>query len=206
MSGLNEKDIFPKKQDYTYTCGQICVSFTYDGIVKLNGLVLGKEAPERSILSRRNQTARLIIRALQRQNAEADRTEPAGFGRMSDYELFDTKSIQMDSPRLKEIKSYDIQTHYAKDCEEPWMAIPMKAARIKAGGYLEGVENDIASVTASAGVLLEDAGLVFFGLSQREVEDEALYFCRLHNTQESWGDEFYEECEKSGFDPLDEGR
>jgi hypothetical protein len=97
--------------------------------------------------------------------------------------LFDLSIGQMDSPRLKLIKEHDIQTHHAPHCEEPWMAIPMHAARRKAKAYLEGDENDIASVTASAGILLEDAGLVFMGETKRDVEDAAIAFICRSNDQ-----------------------
>lgn len=88
--------------------------------------------------------------------------------------LFDLDSVAQDSPRLQQLKAHDIQTHHAPHCNEPWLAIPMKEAKRIAGDYLEGDEGSIASVTASAGALLDDAGLTFFGHSQREVEDAAL--------------------------------
>ena len=88
--------------------------------------------------------------------------------------LFDMDEVKMDSPRLIQLKQHDIQTHHAPHCEEPWMAIPMIKAKEIAKAYLDGDEDDIASMTASAGRLLEDAGLVFYGHSQRDVEDAAL--------------------------------
>ena len=107
-----------------------------------------------------------------------ERSEKTATDPVASTALFDLGSVRMDSPRLKEIKRYGIQTHHAPHCEEPWMAIPMIAAKEKAEAYLEGDEDDIASVTASAGILLDDAGMVFMGQSKREVEDAALEFCR----------------------------
>ena len=95
-----------------------------------------------------------------------------------DNALFDLDSVKMDSPRLVAIKEHDIQTHHAPHCEDPWMAIPMGIAREEFKDY-EDEENkftDCASITASVGILLEEAGMLFTGYSQREVEDAALAF------------------------------
>lgn len=92
--------------------------------------------------------------------------------------LFDLRTVQGDSPRLTELKRYGIRTHHAPHCEEPWMAIPMIAAREKAGPYLESDANGIVSMTASAGALLEDCGMIFTGQSRSEVEEAALAFSR----------------------------
>ena len=60
------------------------------------------------------------------------------------------------------------------------MAIPMTLAKERAKAYLKGDEDSIASITASAGILLEDAGLIFYGTCQTEVEDAAILFCKAN--------------------------
>lgn len=97
---------------------------------------------------------------------------------MSD-ELFDPATVAVDSPRLVAIKAHGIQTHHAQHMEEPWMAIPMKAARERLKGYISEDEpfKTVADITASFGRVLEDAGMIFFGMSEREVQDAALAWC-----------------------------
>ena len=94
-------------------------------------------------------------------------------------ELFDIDTVLQDSPRLAAIKAADIQTHHAPHMDEdPWLAIPMNAARERLKSYITKDEpfNTVADITASYGRVLEDEGLLFFGESQREVEDEAIAF------------------------------
>lgn len=90
--------------------------------------------------------------------------------------LFNMSEVKKDSPRMELIRKHDVQTHHCPDCEEPWLAIPMKAAR-EIGKPYASPEDDWSNpggITASIGILLEDRHLVFFGQSQREVEDEAI--------------------------------
>lgn len=89
--------------------------------------------------------------------------------------LFDLATVEQDSPRLALLKKHDIQTHHAPHCQDPWLAIPMIAAR-KAAGEYASPGSDLVELCASAVILLEDAGLTFFGHSKREVEEAALEF------------------------------
>lgn len=94
-----------------------------------------------------------------------------------DNTLFDLSTVAMDSPRLASIKAADIQAHHAPHMEEdPWLAIPMKLAKQYLGDYITKDEpfDSIAEITASYGILLDDAGLLFYGKTQREVENAAL--------------------------------
>ena len=88
--------------------------------------------------------------------------------------FFQTK----ESERQKALEAADIQTHHAPHMDDPWVAIPMKVAKEKLKGYvtLDEPFNSIPEITASYGILLEDCGMVFFGKTQREVEDAALAF------------------------------
>ena len=93
--------------------------------------------------------------------------------------LFDMQSVAMDSPRLAAIKAADIQTHNAPHMDEdPWLAIPMHAARALLEDYITKDEpfDNVAQITATFGRLLDDAGLLFFGSTEREVQDAALAF------------------------------
>lgn len=94
--------------------------------------------------------------------------------------LFDLEAVKQDSPRMKVIKAHDIQTHHAPHCEDPWMAVPMKAARKVADDYdPEEPHDTIPDITASIGILLEDLGMIFYGQTQREAEDAAIqWVCR----------------------------
>lgn len=89
-------------------------------------------------------------------------------------ELFDQETVKVDSPRLVKLKEADVQTHHAPWMETPWMAIPMEAAREVLKGYDDAGFTSIASVTASYGRLLEEYGIIFEGMTKREVEDDAL--------------------------------
>ena len=94
-------------------------------------------------------------------------------------ELFDIDTVLQDSPRLAAIKSADIQTHHAPHMEEdPWLAIPMNAARERLKGYITKDEpfNTVADITASFGRILDDCGMLFYGDSQKDAEDAALAF------------------------------
>jgi hypothetical protein len=94
---------------------------------------------------------------------------------MSDS-LFDLDAVKQDSPRLTRIKAADIQTHHAPHMDDPWLAIPMNLAREMVKAYItqdEPFEN-IADITATFGIMLDDAGLLFHGATQKDVEDDAL--------------------------------
>lgn len=100
---------------------------------------------------------------------------------MTAHELFDLDSVRMDSPRLKEIKEHDIQTHHAPHMEdEPWLAIPMNAARQMLKGYdLTADEaGSVAGIMAGYCRLLDEAGITFVGATERDVQDAALAWCR----------------------------
>ena len=94
-------------------------------------------------------------------------------------ELFDTTTVAMDSPRLKAIKAADIHTHHAPHMDEdPWLAIPMKYAREILDGYdlTKAEKSYIPCMMAGYCRLLDECGIIFYGDSQREVEDAALAF------------------------------
>ena len=79
--------------------------------------------------------------------------------------------------RLAAIKSADIQAHHAPHMEEdPWLAIPMHAARERLKGYITKDEpfNTVADITASFGRVLDDCGMIFYGQTEREAQDAAL--------------------------------
>ena len=99
--------------------------------------------------------------------------------------MFDMDSVAMDSPRLASIKAADIQTHHAPHMEEdPWLAIPMHAARERLKGYISKDEpfNTVADITASFGRVLDDCGMLFYGQTEREAQDAAL--ASLSNDQD----------------------
>ena len=94
-------------------------------------------------------------------------------------ELFNENDVAMDSPRLKALKEHDIQSHYAEHCtDDPWLAIPMTLAKKHLHGNESHPENikTIGDICASIGALLDDHGLLFYGMSEREVQDAALAF------------------------------
>lgn len=100
-------------------------------------------------------------------------------------ELFDMDTVLMDSPRLAEIKAADIQTHYAPHLEEdPWLAIPMNAARERLKGYISKDEpcDTIFDITASYGVILDDCGMLFYGETEKEAQDAALVYVKLSSS------------------------
>lgn len=95
--------------------------------------------------------------------------------------LFDPESVRMDSPRLKEIKQHDIQTHHAPHMDEnPWLAVPMKAARAALEGYdlTDDESGSVPGIMAGYCRLLDEAGMTFLGDTEREVQDAALEYCR----------------------------
>lgn len=100
-------------------------------------------------------------------------------------ELFDMQTVLMDSPRLAEIKAADIQTHHAPHMEEdPWLAIPMHAARQRLKGYItkDDPVNTVADITASFGILLDDCGMLFYGETESEVQNAALAYVKLSSS------------------------
>lgn len=101
--------------------------------------------------------------------------------------LFDMNSVLMNSPRLKEIKEHDIQTHYAPHMEEfPWLAIPMNAARamLKGSGLTENESRSVAEIMAGYCRLLDDAGMTFLGETEHDVQEDALAWCRQNERDE----------------------
>ena len=91
---------------------------------------------------------------------------------MSDL-LFDVP--EQLSPRLKTMREHDVQVHHAPLCTEvPYMASPMHAARQVAENYTDDECDTIADITASVGRVLDEQGLIFTGMTQKEVEDDAL--------------------------------
>lgn len=114
-------------------------------------------------------------RVPRRERAEGTRES----GREGGVNLFDLDSVAMDSPRLAEIKASDIQTHHAPHMEEdPWLAIPMHAARKCLAVHITKDEplETVADITASFGRILDDRGLLFFGATERDAQDAALEF------------------------------
>ena len=96
--------------------------------------------------------------------------------------LFDLETVRQDSPRLAAIKAADIQTHHAPHMPEPWLAIPMNLAREAVKGHITKDEtfNTPADITATFGRLLDDKGLMFFGATQKDAEDDALAWLTLN--------------------------
>lgn len=97
---------------------------------------------------------------------------------MSDS-LFDLAGVKQKSPRLMQLEEHDVQTHYSEIMKlDPYMAIPMKAARDYLKKYNPHDEplTSVGAITASYGRVLDDAGLVFTGDDKKDVEDQAL--CR----------------------------
>jgi hypothetical protein len=94
---------------------------------------------------------------------------------VSSTALFDIDSVLMDSPRLQEIKAHDIQTHYCRYEEEPWLAIPMRAARAIVGALPDDPAcNTLPEIMANYCGLLDDADILFYGMTEREAQDRAL--------------------------------
>lgn len=87
--------------------------------------------------------------------------------------LFNLEEVKQDSPRLQLIKKHEIQTHHAPHAEPEWIAVPMGLANQVANGDFDSV----VDICASSCRLLDDAGLIFYGDSQRDVEDQALAYC-----------------------------
>lgn len=115
--------------------------------------------------------------------ANASRAALYGVGSLA---LFDLDSVRMDSPRLKEIKEHDIQTHHAPHMEDdPWLAIPMKAARAALEGYnlTDDESGSVAGIMAGYCRLLDEAGMTFLGATERDVQDAALAWCRSNDEQ-----------------------
>ena len=104
--------------------------------------------------------------------------------------LFDIDSVLVDSPRLKRIKELDIQTHHAPGIEDPWLAIPMKAARelVKGCGPREDQLSGVFEIMSHYCRYLEEAGMVFMGDSEREVTDAALAWSMSNETSPSTGE------------------
>jgi hypothetical protein len=97
--------------------------------------------------------------------------------------LFDLDAVKQDSPRLTRIKVADIQTHHAPhmpDC--PWLAIPMNLAREIVKAYITQDEpfDTPADITATFGRILEDKGLIFYGDTQKDAEDDALAWLMVY--------------------------
>jgi hypothetical protein len=96
--------------------------------------------------------------------------------------LFDLETVKQDSPRLAAIKAADIQTHHAPHMSESWLAIPMNLAREVLDEYdLTRIEKtSIPDMMAGYCRLLDDAGIVFQGPTQKDVEDDALAWLTVY--------------------------
>lgn len=101
--------------------------------------------------------------------------------------LFDMESVRMDSPRLQLIKEHDIQTHHAPHVQDaPWLAVPMKAAREVAelhGELTEEESGSVAGIMAGYCRVLEEAGLLFYGKTERDAQDDAVAWCWAEETR-----------------------
>ncbi len=97
-------------------------------------------------------------------------------------ELFDIDKCKKLSPRMELIKKHDIKTHYAKRCEQPWIAMPMNIARGVAKGYDKNYASmtDIAEVCASVGRLLDEQGIAIYGDNEDEVITDAIRYAELY--------------------------
>jgi hypothetical protein len=62
--------------------------------------------------------------------------------------------------------------------EDPWLAVPMKLAKEIAKSWVTSDEplDTVADITASVGNILDDEGMLFYGMTEREVQDAALEF------------------------------
>ena len=92
--------------------------------------------------------------------------------------LFDLDSVALDSPRLTALKAADIQTHHAPHMEDdPWLAVPMNAAREMLKGYnmKEEESGSVAGIMEGYCGLLDEAGMTFTGQTERYVQDAALH-------------------------------
>jgi hypothetical protein len=106
------------------------------------------------------------------ENTENSNTDRAGIGSTT---LFDLDSVLLDSPRLAEIKAHDIQTHHCQYDEEPWLAIPMHAAREIVGALPDDPAcNTLPEIMANYCRLLDEADILFYGMTEREAQDRAL--------------------------------
>jgi len=91
--------------------------------------------------------------------------------------LFDLDQVKQDSPRLVLLKEHDIQTHFNKDCEPPWLAIPMNLARPIAKKWNQkGKFETIPEICASVGITLDERGLLFFADTKEDAEADALAY------------------------------
>jgi hypothetical protein len=92
--------------------------------------------------------------------------------------LFDLDTVKMDSPRLRAIKELDIQTHHYPPCAPfQWIAVPMNAAKKMLDGYDLVNINTITDIMLCYSRLLFDAGMVFEGHTEKEVQDAAIAWC-----------------------------
>jgi hypothetical protein len=97
--------------------------------------------------------------------------------KMNEETLFNLDAVAMDSPRLADIKAADIQTHYAPEMDEdPWIAVPMMAARKMLKGYIDHDSEaaTVPDISINFYRHLDDAGMIFYGDTEREVQDAAL--------------------------------
>ena len=97
--------------------------------------------------------------------------------------LFDLVSVQMDSPRLKQIKEHDIQTHHNPHFDKnAWLAVPMNVARKKLKDHITKDDpfDTAADITASMGLTLDDAGILFYGDTEKEAQDAAVLWCMVN--------------------------
>jgi hypothetical protein len=105
---------------------------------------------------------------------EAQDAAGSGLGGMA---LFDLDSFLLDSPRMAEIKAHDIQTHHCQYDEEPWLAIPMNAARKIVGALPDDPAcTTLPEIMANYCCLLEENEILFYGMTEREAQDAALAY------------------------------
>lgn len=95
---------------------------------------------------------------------------------MSTETLFDLDAFSGNSPRMAAIKAADIRTHYAPHMDEPWLAIPMNAAKAALDGRAPKAEQieSVSAIMANFCKLLECLNLLFFGMTENEAVDAAL--------------------------------
>lgn len=95
-------------------------------------------------------------------------------------ELFDPATTAQESPRLTAIREADIQTQEFPGMPDPWIAIPMHAAREALAEY-DAIPDEGSVPMIAIKLLLEDVGLVFRGQTEREAQDQALSYIEEAN-------------------------
>ena len=89
--------------------------------------------------------------------------------------LFDLSAVKQLSPRMQLIQYHDIQWHKSSFYDDdPYLVIPMKAARDLIDPNNDEELETIADMTASYGRLLDDAGMTFSGSNKEDLITEAI--------------------------------